>query len=105
MWATVLPAALSFNVGQLRVQPRAAPRSSVPFAAVEEDVVPVPPAFFEATKGHLNGKAEYDTMYARSIEDPAGFWGDIASEFHWEKKWDTVVDSNFAAVKLKPVPQ
>jgi acetyl-CoA synthetase len=25
-------------------------------------------------------------MYARSISDPAGFWADIASQFHWEKK-------------------
>lgn len=25
-------------------------------------------------------------LYQRSIEDPAGFWADIASQFHWEKK-------------------
>jgi hypothetical protein len=25
-------------------------------------------------------------MYARSIEDPDGFWAEIASEFHWDKK-------------------
>ena len=27
-------------------------------------------------------------MYKRSIEDPAGFWSDIAwSEFYWKEKW------------------
>jgi acetyl-CoA synthetase len=36
-------------------------------------------------------------MYKRSIEDPSGFWGDIAKQFHWEKPWDpsAVVKSNF----------
>ena len=38
---------------------------------------------------------EYETMYKRSVDDPEGFWGDIADTFHWEKKWDTVVRSNF----------
>lgn len=28
-------------------------------------------------------------MYKQSIEDPSRFWGNIASEFHWERKWDT----------------
>lgn len=26
-------------------------------------------------------------MYRRSIEDPAGFWSDIALEFYWKEKW------------------
>jgi hypothetical protein len=29
---------------------------------------------------------QYDEMYKRSIEDPNGFWGDIAKEFYWEKQ-------------------
>ncbi|KAL9686790.1 hypothetical protein QQ045_031183 [Rhodiola kirilowii] len=28
-----------------------------------------------------------------SIEDPAGFWSDIASEFYWKQKWGEVVCS------------
>lgn len=33
---------------------------------------------------------------ARSIEDPAGFWADIAEDFYWHKKWDEVgPDYNF----------
>lgn len=32
-------------------------------------------------------------MYNRSIEDPASFWSDIASEFYWKKKWDQQVYS------------
>ncbi|XP_055822429.1 acetyl-coenzyme A synthetase, chloroplastic/glyoxysomal-like isoform X2 [Solanum dulcamara] len=26
-------------------------------------------------------------MYDRSVEDPAGFWSHVASDFYWEKKW------------------
>ena len=29
-------------------------------------------------------------MYDRSIADPEGFWGEVAEEFHWFKKWDRV---------------
>ena len=33
-------------------------------------------------------------MYKRSIEDPAGFWSDIAwSEFYWKEKWGQLVFS------------
>lgn len=32
-------------------------------------------------------------MYKRSIEDPAGFWSDIASQFFWKQKWGTPVYS------------
>lgn len=29
------------------------------------------------------------------MEDPAGFWSEIASEFYWEKKWgDKVCSEN-----------
>jgi acetyl-CoA synthetase len=35
-------------------------------------------------------------MYKRSIEDPAGFWSEIASEFYWKQKWgDQVCHENF----------
>jgi acetyl-CoA synthetase len=31
---------------------------------------------------------QYEEMYNRSIQDPNGFWSDMAKEFHWEKQWD-----------------
>lgn len=38
---------------------------------------------------------KYLEMYKRSVEDPAGFWGDIASEFYWKQKWgDKVCSEN-----------
>jgi acetyl-CoA synthetase len=34
-------------------------------------------------------------MYKKSVEDPEGFWGEIAETFYWEKKWDQVRDFNY----------
>ena len=39
-------------------------------------------------------------LYQRSIEDPAGFWADIASQFHWEKKVRVVGRGRCACDKL-----
>lgn len=39
-------------------------------------------------------------MYKRSIEDPAGFWSEIASDFYWKQKWgDQVYHENFDVTK------
>jgi len=38
----------------------------------------------------------YEEVYRRSIEDPSGFWGDLAEELHWYRKWDRVLDDSNA---------
>ncbi len=38
----------------------------------------------------------YAEVYRRSIEDPAGFWGELAEELHWYRKWDRVLDDSNA---------
>lgn len=37
----------------------------------------------------------YQRDYAKSVSDPEGFWGAIAEQFTWKKKWDKVLDWNF----------
>lgn len=34
-------------------------------------------------KANVPSLEAYQAMYKRSVEDPSGFWGDIAREFHW----------------------
>ena len=34
----------------------------------------------------------YDETYARSMDDPEGFWGEAAEAIHWYKRWDKVLD-------------
>ncbi|MBC2704603.1 acetate--CoA ligase [Desulfobacula sp.] len=42
---------------------------------------------------------EYEEMYNRSIEKPDEFWTEMAEQFYWEKKWDTVRDFNYSISK------
>ncbi len=36
----------------------------------------------------------YDEIYARSMEDPEGFWGEVAGDISWSKSWDQVLDAS-----------
>lgn len=38
----------------------------------------------------------YDSIYARSISNPTEFWGEIAENTVWSKKWDKVMDDSRA---------
>lgn len=53
-----------------------------------------PPANF-AGQAHCPSLEQYEAMYQRSIEDPDGFWSEIADSFEWTQKWDKVRDFNF----------
>ncbi|MDR0802844.1 MAG: acetate--CoA ligase [Fluviicola sp.] len=44
---------------------------------------------------------EYHEKYALSVSDPEYFWGEIASEFQWVKKWDKVLEWNFTEPDVK----
>ena len=36
----------------------------------------------------------YDEAYRCALDDPEGYWGDIAEDVRWIKKWDKVLDSS-----------
>ena len=61
---------------------------------------PPPPQF--SAKAHIKSLAEYEALYKRSINDPEGFWGDVASEFHFYKKWNRVLDWKLPFAKWYP---
>jgi acetyl-CoA synthetase len=44
---------------------------------------------------------QYKTAYKKSVDDPEGFWADVASGFSWRKKWDKVLDWNFKDPSIK----
>ena len=51
-----------------------------------------PPREF-TQNAYLKTMDEYKSLYKRSIEDPQGFWGDMASKhIDWFKKWDGPVE-------------
>ncbi len=45
-------------------------------------------------KAHVRGMAEYDRLYKEAETSPEKFWGEIASQLHWFKPWDKVLDWN-----------
>ncbi len=44
--------------------------------------------------GQESANKAYEEVYHRSLKDPEGFWGEIAGQFHWYKKWDKVLDDS-----------
>jgi len=36
----------------------------------------------------------FEKLYTQSLEDPEGFWAEIAEDVHWYKKWDKVFDNS-----------
>jgi acetyl-CoA synthetase len=45
-------------------------------------------------QAHIKSLAEYERRYQESVEQPDQFWSRIASELHWFKKWDEVLEWN-----------
>ena len=43
----------------------------------------------------------YQEAWKKSVEDPEGFWGEVASHFQWKKPWDKVLDWNFKEPSIK----
>jgi acetyl-CoA synthetase len=49
----------------------------------------------------INSFENYQQAWKKSVEDPEGFWGDVASHFQWSKPWDKVLDWNFKEPSVK----
>jgi acetyl-CoA synthetase len=44
---------------------------------------------------------QYHNDYKKSVNDPEEFWGSVAENFLWRKKWDKVLDWNFTDPKVE----
>ena len=44
---------------------------------------------------------EYQTAYQKSVDDPEGFWAEIAQEFQWRKPWTKTLQWNFEEPSIK----
>ncbi len=38
----------------------------------------------------------YDAIYQYSLNDPEGFWGELAEQIAWDRRWDRVLDDSDA---------
>lgn len=59
-----------------------------------------PPQEF-SSNAHVKSLAEYEAMYNRSINDPDGFWSEMAGRLHWFKPWEKVIEYDFIEARIK----
>jgi acetyl-CoA synthetase len=43
----------------------------------------------------ISSLSEYLEKYQESVANPDAFWGNIAEDYYWHKKWDKVLEWNF----------
>src|SRR5882724_8619904 len=56
----------------------------------ERRVFQPPPGFSQTA--HIKSLAQYEQLYREAEENPEKFWGQIANELHWFRKWDKVLE-------------
>ena len=66
-----------------------------------EETRQFPPSKEFVAQAYIKSRAEYEKMWKESIENPEKFWGGVASELHWFKKWDKVNVEDFKNAKLE----
>ncbi len=49
----------------------------------------------------VKSEKQYYEYYKKSIENPEKFWGEIANNFTWHKKWNSVVEYDFTIPKIE----
>jgi acetyl-CoA synthetase len=50
-------------------------------------------------QAYIKSMAQYNKIYRKSIDDPEGFWGEMAEQLDWFKKWDKVLIQDFSDAK------
>jgi acetyl-CoA synthetase len=53
------------------------------------------------TLADISNIDDYNRDYKYSVENPEGFWADVASKLTWQKSWDKVLEWNFDEPNIK----
>ncbi len=61
-----------------------------------------PPSKEFSERAHIKSFGEYEKLYKRSVEDPEGFWAEMAEkQLTWYRKWDRVLEYDFEKPEIK----
>ena len=52
-------------------------------------------------RAYIKNMDEYKKLYQKSINDVEGFWGEMAEQLDWYKKWDKVLEWDFNKPEVK----
>ncbi len=66
------------------------------FDTVLEEARKFPPPEAFKKGAHIPSMGDYQKQYELSIKDPDKYWGAVADELHWYKKWDRVLNTDGA---------
>ncbi len=69
--------------------------------SVTEDEQVFEPSDSVKMKAFIKNLDEYRNLYERSINDPEKFWGELADQLNWYKKWDKVCQWDFKKPEIK----
>ncbi len=58
-----------------------------------------PPTAEFAKQANISTEAQYQKMWTQAKDDPSSFWGELASNLHWFKKWDHVLQGEMPETK------
>jgi acetyl-CoA synthetase len=58
-----------------------------------------PPSAEFAAQANIKSEEDYNRLWTRAKDDPAGFWGEMAANLHWFRKWDKVLDGTMPNTK------
>ncbi len=53
------------------------------------------------TKATIKTMEEYQKLYQKSVKDTEKFWGELAEELDWKKKWNKVLEWDFSKPEIK----
>ncbi len=74
-------------------------KKTITSVSLEDRSIEAPDSFKQ--NAHINSFEKYKEMWRRSVDDPEAFWGEIADNFWWEKKWDKVYNCDFGKPEIK----
>lgn len=49
----------------------------------------------------IKTQEQYRAAWNKSVDDPSGYWAEVASSFLWRKRWDSVLEWNFKGPDVK----
>ncbi|HNV30247.1 MAG TPA: acetate--CoA ligase [Cyclobacteriaceae bacterium] len=49
----------------------------------------------------ISSQSDYQQVYQESLQQPEKFWANVAEDFVWRKKWDTVLEWDFNKPEVK----
>ena len=58
-----------------------------------------PPSAEFSQAAHISSEEQYQEMWQKAKDDPAAFWGEMAENLDWFKKWDSVLDGDMPNTK------